>query len=96
MASDNWNVSYHQGVTSAYNIMALVCFKFIILYNYLFNFNLLKDVPFYQIPFNYSVHYGKVFQYSGYCNFYDEMYIEGDLKNFDFVAMYSWNGEVNI
>ena len=47
-----------------------------------------------MVPFWTTKVYDKTLQYVGYAKYFDEVYIDGDLKKFDFVAYYGLNNEV--
>ncbi len=54
------------------------------------------DIPNAVVPFTYTKQYNTYFNYSGYAAYYNEMHIEGDLKNMDFIVYYSLLGTVKI
>lgn len=53
-----------------------------------------KQVPHQNIPFFWTRQYEKSLQYVGYGAKYDQVHIDGDLKNFSFVAYYGLNNRI--
>jgi len=53
-----------------------------------------KQVPHKNIPFFWTRQYEKSLQYVGYGSKYDQVHIDGDLKNFTFVAYYGLNNRI--
>lgn len=53
-----------------------------------------KLVPFSNIPFYWTRHYNKSIQYAGYATDYNEVHIQGDLKEGKFVAFYIKDNKV--
>ncbi|CDW77535.1 nad-dependent dehydrogenase [Stylonychia lemnae] len=52
-------------------------------------FNMLnKSVPYGNIPFLWTFHYGHYIQYVGYAFEFDEVYVQGNLEDQDFLAYY--------
>jgi len=45
--------------------------------------------------FAYSQQYDKLFQYIGYFPYYEEEFIQGDPKTFDFLCFYGVKDQVN-
>ncbi|KAL4438557.1 hypothetical protein ABPG74_015455 [Tetrahymena malaccensis] len=52
------------------------------------------NIPWHQIPFEQYEIFGKVLQHIGYANVENEVYIQGDVQNWDFVAFHAWEGEI--
>lgn len=53
------------------------------------------NIPWHQIPFEQYEIFGKVLQHIGYAKVENEVHIQGDIKNWDFIAFHAWNGEIN-
>lgn len=49
------------------------------------------NVPWHHVPFTFTEQFGKVIQTSSHWEEFDEVYIEGDLKNWDFLIYYGLN-----
>jgi len=47
-----------------------------------------KHVPFANIPFFWTMIFGKSLRYAGHCRGFDELHVEGDLDKGEFVAYY--------
>lgn len=47
-----------------------------------------------SIPFFWTRFFDKSLHYTGYASKYDEIHVDGDLKNLKFVVYYIWNKRV--
>ena len=48
----------------------------------------IQHVPFANIPFFWTMIFGKSLRYAGHCRGFDELHVEGDLDKGEFVAYY--------
>ncbi|KAJ3108833.1 hypothetical protein HDU97_010105 [Phlyctochytrium planicorne] len=80
---EHWNVAQNQGRVAAHNIAQLAAGKE-------------ADKDFVQVPYFWTVQYGKSIRYAGHAESFDEVVIQGstDVDNLSFVAFYGRKGKV--
>ncbi|KAJ3117868.1 hypothetical protein HDU96_005245 [Phlyctochytrium bullatum] len=80
---EHWNVAQNQGRVAAHNIARLVS-------------GLDVDRPFVQVPYFWTVQYGKSIRYAGHAESFDDIVIQGTVEgdNLSFAAFYGRGGKV--
>ncbi|KAJ3415473.1 hypothetical protein HDV05_004915 [Chytridiales sp. JEL 0842] len=79
---EHWNVAQNQGRLAAKNIVALLSGK--------------EPSKFVQVPYFWTVQYGKSVRYAGHAESFDEVLIQGslDVDNLSFAAYYARQGTI--
>ncbi|KAJ3217395.1 hypothetical protein HDU67_007978 [Dinochytrium kinnereticum] len=80
---EHWNVAQNQGRVAAHNIALLAAGRD-------------ADRSFVQVPYFWTVQYGKSIRYSGHAESFDDVVIQGslDVDTISFVAFYGRKGKV--